>query len=166
MLRYMLGYDKSVSQPGQTWGFLYSGVYLWLMSSDSLPLAPGDSTADAAFALPLMSARLFHLCTADTKVGAEPAVDCEPLDYTPYQSSNHEWTLQVASAFADFVATYYGVDALGALVQGISSYGDWETLAPATLGVSAAELENNWQTYLAGAQGAVAAPHAQTPTQD
>jgi hypothetical protein len=162
----MLGYDKSVSQPGQTWEFLYSGVYLWLMSSDSLPLSPGDATAHVAFAMPLMSARLLHLCTADPTVGAEPTSDCEHIDSHEYQSSNHEWTLQVASAFADFVATYYGVDALGAMVQGLSSHSGWETLAPATLGVSAAELENTWQTYLAGAQGAVAATCAEAPTQD
>jgi hypothetical protein len=170
MLRYMLSYDKSVSQPRQTWEFLYSGVYLWLMSSDSLPLAPGDATDHVAFALPLLSARLFHLCTADTEVGAKPAGDCVSTEYSRYQGSNHDWNLQVASAFADFVATYYGEDALGALVQGLSSYGDWETLAPATLGVSAAELENTWQTYLAGTQGAVVATHAEThvqaPTQD
>jgi hypothetical protein len=150
MLRYMLSYDSSVSQPRRTWEFLYSGVYLWLLSSDSLPLAPGDATAHVAFALPLMSARLLHLCTADTKVGAAPTADCEPTEYPRYQGGNHDWTLQVASAFADFVATYYGVDALGALVQGLSSYDDWESLAPATLGVSAVELENTWQTYLAG----------------
>ncbi len=39
---------------------------------------------------------------------------------------------------------HYGIDVLPRLLQGFAQYEDWEELAPAVLGVSAAELEEAW----------------------
>jgi hypothetical protein len=173
VLRYVLDYDRAVSQPRLTWHPLYSGVHLWLLSSDSLPLATGPRTADATFVVPVMSARLFHLCIAATDAGSKPSASCDPAENPRdqgisswYQDGSHNWTLEVASGFVDFIAATYGVDALGAIVQGLSCYGDWESLAQVTLGVSADELEAAWQAYAAGTQGAIITTQSISSTQD
>lgn len=50
----------------------------------------------------------------------------------------------VAEQLIGFIAITYGIDVLPKLLQGFAQYDDWETLAPAVLGVSAAELEAAW----------------------
>lgn len=50
----------------------------------------------------------------------------------------------VAEQLIGYIATTYGIDVLPKLLQGFTQYDDWETLAPAVLGVSAAELEAAW----------------------
>ncbi len=45
----------------------------------------------------------------------------------------------------DFLVGKYGIDVLPRLLQAFGEYEDWETLAPAVLGVSAAELEAAWR---------------------
>jgi hypothetical protein len=49
-----------------------------------------------------------------------------------------------AEQLVDFIAAQYGIDVLPQLLQGFAQYVDWEELAPAVLGVSAAELERAW----------------------
>ena len=44
-----------------------------------------------------------------------------------------------------FIAATYGLDSLPRLLAGFSTYDDWETLAPAVFGLSAAELETAWR---------------------
>jgi hypothetical protein len=44
-----------------------------------------------------------------------------------------------------FIAATYGLDSLPRLLAGFSEYEDWETLSPAILGISAAELETAWR---------------------
>ena len=56
-----------------------------------------------------------------------------------------EGALGAAQLFA-FVATTYGLDALPRLLRGFGEYDNWETLAPAVFGVSAAELEAAWHS--------------------
>jgi hypothetical protein len=44
-----------------------------------------------------------------------------------------------------FIAATHGLDALQRLLAGFSEYEAWETLSPAVLGISAAELETAWR---------------------
>ena len=46
----------------------------------------------------------------------------------------------------DYIAGTYGIDALARLLLGFAKYNDWEELAPAVFGVSAAALEVGWHT--------------------
>lgn len=50
-----------------------------------------------------------------------------------------------AAQLVDFIAATYGMDAVARLLQAFAEYDDWETLAPAVFGVSAAELEAAWR---------------------
>ncbi len=54
--------------------------------------------------------------------------------------------LSGAASLIDFTVSAYGLDVLPALLQGFGQYEDWETLAPAVLGVGAAELEAAWHS--------------------
>ena len=49
-----------------------------------------------------------------------------------------------AEQLIEFIAVTYGLDSVPKLLQGFAKYDDWETLAPAVLGVSAGELEAAW----------------------
>jgi hypothetical protein len=53
-----------------------------------------------------------------------------------------------ATQLVAFIAATYGLDSLPRMVQGFRTYDDWESLAPAVFGVSAAELEAAWHTGL------------------
>ncbi len=49
-----------------------------------------------------------------------------------------------ATQLVAFIATTYGLDTLPRVLQGFGEYDDWEILAPAVFGLSAAELEAGW----------------------
>lgn len=53
-----------------------------------------------------------------------------------------------AGQLIGYIVATYGIDALPGLLEGFSKYDDWEELAPAVLGVSAAELEEGWHAAM------------------
>jgi hypothetical protein len=58
----------------------------------------------------------------------------------------------------DYAAAKYGQQSLSALVANAASYTSWETLIPATFGVSAPEFEKGWLAYLHDHFGVVVTP--------
>jgi hypothetical protein len=63
--------------------------------------------------------------------------------YEAVYTQGQRWAAAVQ--MIDFLASKYGIDVLPRLLRGFSQYDDWETLAPAVLGVSAEELEAAWR---------------------
>lgn len=59
----------------------------------------------------------------------------------------------VAASLVAYAVSAYGRDRLPALLDGIQRYDSWETLIPAVFGVSAAEFEAGWETYLEASYG-------------
>ena len=81
------------------------------------------------------------------------------LRYDPQSQSMQVFTLigdpeqqkqreAAAEQLIDYIAGTYGIDVLPKLLQGFAQYDDWEELAPAVLGVSAAELEEDWHAAM------------------
>lgn len=64
--------------------------------------------------------------------------------YSPGALFQQDQRWAAAEQLIDFIAATYGIDVLPKLLQGFGQHDDWETLAPAVLGVSAAELEAAW----------------------
>lgn len=52
-----------------------------------------------------------------------------------------------------YAVAIYGRESLPALVAGLGQYESWDTLLPAVFGVSAAEFEAGWQSYLMARYG-------------
>ncbi|MEZ4865649.1 MAG: hypothetical protein R3C14_30335 [Caldilineaceae bacterium] len=60
-----------------------------------------------------------------------------------------EWVRTVALAtLVEYAATTYGADSIPMLVAGLSHATSWESLFSSSYGVSAAEFEADWQTYV------------------
>jgi hypothetical protein len=53
----------------------------------------------------------------------------------------------------EYAAAAYGPERIALLVASLDEHATWETLVPAVFGVSAAEFEAGWQTYLAEQYG-------------
>ncbi len=73
----------------------------------------------------------------DLSGGAGPPQARDPYDL-PQRATD-------AAHLIAFIAATYGLDSLPRLLAGFSAYDDWETLAPAVFGLSAAELETAWR---------------------
>ena len=69
-------------------------------------------------------------------------------DYQPGIQYELEQRVAVAEQLIGYIATTYRIDVLPKLLQGFAEYDDWETLAPAVLGVSVVELEAAWHAAL------------------
>ncbi|MEZ4867517.1 MAG: hypothetical protein R3C14_39690 [Caldilineaceae bacterium] len=52
------------------------------------------------------------------------------------------------STVIEYIVATYGHDALPALLGSIGRYNSWDTLVPAVFGVSVADFEQGWQSYL------------------
>ena len=128
------------------WGPLVKELGVWLEYTGDLPFGPDDE--DAA----LVQLRY-------GRQGAWQLNDLlgDILRYDPQSGSMQVFTLisdpeqqrqreAAAEQLTDYIAGTYGIDILPELLQGFAHYDDWEELAPAVLGVSAAELEEGWHT--------------------
>ena len=127
------------------WGPLRQGLGDWLAFTGAMPFAPDDE-----------SAALVHLRYGLQITRLDDLVG-EILRYDPQIRSMRVFTLisdpqqqrqQEAEAeqLIDYIAGTYGIDALARLLLGFAKYNDWEELAPAVFGVSAAALEVGWHT--------------------
>jgi hypothetical protein len=130
------------------WQPLVQGLGTWLADSDRLPFAPAGEDVTPR-----------RPCYGLRSVWQLADLIGDPLRYDPHSRSLQIFTLisdldlqkQRAAAAAqliDYIAGTYGIDALPRLRQGLAQYEDWEELAPAALGVSAAELEEGWHAAL------------------
>jgi hypothetical protein len=64
--------------------------------------------------------------------------------YSQSEMYRQQQQIAAASSMVDFIVTWYGIDMLPGLLYGFGRYEEWETLAPAVLGVGARELEEAW----------------------
>ncbi|MFN8468132.1 MAG: hypothetical protein U0X20_21415 [Caldilineaceae bacterium] len=148
LLHQVVDIDTPILQPKTQWAFMALGLRGWLLSTDRLPLASDSDHGSPDLVVPNRSARMDQLLSV-------PACSLDECSYLRTQTAssasqaqylNNETlsTWQEAAALLDYVATEYGLDALGSLVQGFARYDEWEPLVPAALGISAQELEAGW----------------------
>jgi hypothetical protein len=64
--------------------------------------------------------------------------------YRPDEQYYEEERAAAAAQLMNFITITYGIDVIPKVLQGFAEYQDWETLAPAVLGVTAADLEAAW----------------------
>ena len=112
----------------------------WLTFSDALQPASTGQLA-ALQRLRFLADGSLHL--DDLQDGVVP-YDPMAQYYQPDDPHELEQRAAVAEQLIGFIAATYGIDILPKLLQGFAQYDDWETLAPAVLGVSAEELEAGW----------------------
>jgi hypothetical protein len=75
-----------------------------------------------------------------------PAADADEMSKV-YGKEHPSKAVALATLFEYTVATY-GREQLPALIAGFGTYEGWGTLLPAVLGVSAADFEAGWRSYL------------------
>jgi hypothetical protein len=66
---------------------------------------------------------------------------------------NHPGQTVALATLVEYAVATYGRERLPVLVAGLGHYESWDTLLPAVFGVSPAEFEAGWQTYLAAHYG-------------
>jgi hypothetical protein len=127
------------------WQPLVQALDSWSEFSTAIGFAPnGEAAALYRLALRPLS-HAWHLADLqDDVLRYDPAAQGMVV-YT--LASEGEWQRQRETAavqFIGYIAEHYGIDVLPRLRQGFTQYENWEELAPAVLGVSAAELEEAW----------------------
>ena len=141
----MLDRSQRWSPAKPQWQAVVEGVRAWLLESGSLPLpstrdcAACDVQAGSYSLLRLSDLLGCHPCTSTAS--SHSATLLSPFD--PYVYGQQQRVMAARDIISGIVSTY-GIDVLPALLRGFSRYDDWETLTPAVLGVSAAELEAVW----------------------
>ncbi|MFN8468133.1 MAG: hypothetical protein U0X20_21420 [Caldilineaceae bacterium] len=151
MIQHTLDIDVPSAQPRPQWMFMSSSVLPnWLLTSDNLPLSSHARRDSRDSVMSTRSVRLDDLLQTPACAPPCPYLETPPIfvvgqfNEDECSGANPVSSWQEGATLLDFVATEYGLDAVGALVQGFARYGDWESLVPATLGISAGELENGW----------------------
>ncbi len=118
----------------------------WLEYSDAIAFAPSDEAA-ALRRLEYGINRLWHLGDLQGDVlRYDPATRSMVAFTLVGDLERQRQRLAAAEQLIDFIARQYGIDMLPKLLQGFAQHEDWEELAPAVLGVSAAELERAWHS--------------------
>lgn len=129
------------------WHPLVQALNSWLELTPTIDFAPDDEAA----ALHRLELRPLHSAWHLTDLQKDM------LHYDLFAEtaavyiwvSDGEWQRQrraAAEQLVDYIASTYGIDILPRLLQGFAQYKDWEELAPAVLGVSAAGLEEGWHS--------------------
>ncbi len=119
------------------WQPMVEGLSFWLAYGDDLPLAPAaDGGGERMQPHPPRFLRLNEM------LGCASCIDpSEQLLPVYGQQAQQPAAIQ---QFVGFIVATYGIDVLPALLQGFGAYENWETLAPAALGVGAPALETAW----------------------
>jgi len=128
------------------WQPMVVALGMWLTDSDALPLAaPRIHTAYQTLTSSSHVSGLRQLlgCSSCTASTAKQTSNV----YYPGAVSAQERQAAAAINLVDFVVATYGIDVLPELLQGFGHHEDWETLIPAVLGTSAAELEAAWHGH-------------------
>ena len=125
------------------WQPMVVALGMWLTDSDALPLAaPHLHTAYQT------QAGSSHISGLRQLLGCSLCKDStsKQTSYVYYPGAVSAQERQTAAAInlVDFVVATYGIDVLPVLLQGFGHHEGWETLIPAVLGTSAAELEAAW----------------------
>ena len=131
------------------WQPLVQALGSWLEFSTAIGFAPDDEAAALhRLALrPLHTA--WHLADLQNDVlRYDPAAQGMVVYTLAGEGERQRQQAAAAEQLIDYIAGTYGIDALAGLLQGFAEYDDWEELAPAVLGVSAAELEEGWHAAM------------------
>jgi len=116
---------------------------VWLISSDALPLTPRSSRAGT-----MLPANTPLISDLRRLIGCHPCTDSStahlPQTHPVAESYEREQRLAAARGLFDFIVATHDLEILPVLVQGFGRHRNWETLAPAVFGISAAELEAAW----------------------
>ena len=126
------------------WLMMAHALGSWLAFSDALqPVPAGQRAALRRLRfLAYGSLRLDHL--RDEPERYDPVTLSMQAQRSPANSYELEQRAAAAEQLIEFIAVTYGIDTVPKVLQGFAEYGDWATLAPAVLGVSAGELEAAW----------------------
>lgn len=79
-----------------------------------------------------------------------PPKDSLEDQYTPAQPQPNKAVSVALSMLFDYATERFGEDAIARLLAGLAEHPDWESLIPGVYGVSAQELEADWQVWLGG----------------
>lgn len=79
-----------------------------------------------------------------------PPKDSLEDQYTPSQPQPSKAVSVALSLLFDYATERFGEDAIARLLAGVAGHPDWESLIPGVYGVSAQELEADWQVWLGG----------------
>ncbi len=135
------------------WQPLLQGLGAWLAFTGDMPFPPDEEVAALqrlTLRLPRSAWRLDDLLGDILRYNPQTrSMQSTTSFMDPEQQRQRE---AAAEQLIDYIAGTYGTDALPKLLQGFAQYDDWEHLAPAVLGVSAAELEKGW--HAAGREAA------------
>ncbi len=122
------------------WQPMVEAFRAWLQFADNTQLGP-DSELAALVRLRWSGA------------GPVPLNDLldREMGYSSLAASDqyHEERSWAAAKLFDYITTKWGTGILPTLLGGFSRYDSWETLAPAVIGISAAELETAWRSSAA-----------------
>jgi hypothetical protein len=126
------------------WQPVVDGLRAWLHNSSALPLAPSEPSATCV-TCPI-AAGFYRSWRLSDLLGCP---SCTYLSATRTSVESHQLYRQqeqfaAIHSLLDFVVSAYGLELLPAMLRGFAQHEDWKTLAPAVLGVSAAELEAAW----------------------
>jgi hypothetical protein len=125
------------------WQQMAAAYQSWLSFTDTMqPAFAGERATvwrlQSAAATPLP---LYDLLSSG---GNAPGTGLSFSAYSPAALYRADMKQLAAEQLIDFLVASYGLDVLPKLLQGFGEHKDWETLAPAVLGISAAELEHAW----------------------
>ena len=115
------------------WRPMTDVLQFWLTSSPTLPLAP--PVRQTACPLPTVQ-----------------------YGYPPFNDLHAQGLWLAPSNLIDYIVAVHGLDMLPGLLRGFGKHEEWEALAPAVLGVSAAELEAGWYTWQNSAKPPLSCP--------
>ena len=141
------------SPPQAAWTTVVDAYEEWLQLSDAVQPSPPSELAVLLRQGTSKPAVLPLEYLLDSEAQHESGANSGA--YQNYEEADWQGRRRVAAGqLIDFLVGRYGIEMLPKLSRGFSKYGDWDTLAPAVLGVSAADLEAAWHMYEADA-----APH-------
>lgn len=140
LARSLLETALQKSAPQAQWSTVVEAIGEWLQLSTMVQPSPPSELA----ALQRLGAgttgvlRLEDLLDGklDAQSGAYPT-------HAAVYTQGQRWA--AAEQLIDYLVAKYGIDVLPKLLRGFSEFDDWETLAPAVLGVSAGDLEAAWR---------------------
>ena len=138
--------DAALRSPAKArWQPLVQAFGTWLKFNNGLGRTTND---DAGVAQRLLHSRLYsawHLAELQEDVlRYDPAAKAMVVLTLVSDTERQVQREAAAKQFIGYIAGTYGIDALPKLLRGFAQYENWEELAPAVLGVSAAELERGW----------------------
>jgi hypothetical protein len=121
----------------------------WLEFSTAIDSAPNDEAAALRRLVVRLPRSSWHLTELqDDMLRYDPAAQGMVVYTLAGEGEQQGQRGAAAEQLIDYIAGTYGIDALGRLLQGFAQYDDWEELAPAVLGVRAAELEEGWHAAM------------------